>query len=208
MLSDGGRIKALRAPGGGQLSRKELDALVQDTKGRGAAGLVWMVVEANELRSPVTKFLSKEEASGIVDRMGAQVGDLILMVADKADRVAVALDGLRRSLAVRLDLIPADTWTFCWQTDPPLFEWSEEESRWTSVHHLFTAPKDPENPDYLWQLASIQIRLRTWQDADRTVKTLSRLKPDDPDVQHYLEVLRKQTSSGTNPPEGRHDRKR
>jgi aspartyl-tRNA synthetase len=147
VLADGGRIKALCAPGGGQLSRKELDALVQDTKGRGAAGLVWMVLEEAELRSPVTKFLSADEVAGIVDRTGAQVGDLILIVADKPDRVAVALDGLRRTLAVRLDLIPADAWTFCWQTDPPLFEWSEEESKWTSVHHLFTAPKDPGNLD-------------------------------------------------------------
>ncbi|MEP7059225.1 MAG: aspartate--tRNA ligase [Actinomycetota bacterium] len=147
VLADGGRIKALCAPGGGQLSRKELDALVQDTKGRGAAGLVWMVVEDAELRSPVAKFLSPEELAGIIERTKANVGDLILIVADKADRVAVALDGLRRTLAVRLDLIPADTWAFCWQIDPPLFEWSEEESRWVSVHHLFTAPKDPEDLD-------------------------------------------------------------
>ena len=147
VLGSGGRIKALCAPGGGQLSRKELDGLVQDTKGRGAAGLVWMVVEQNELRSPVAKFLSAEELQAVVDRTNAKVGDLILIVADKADRVAVALDGLRRSLAVRLGLIPADTWAFCWQTDPPLFEWSEEESKWVSVHHLFTAPKDPENLD-------------------------------------------------------------
>ena len=147
VLASGGRIKALCAPGGGELSRKELDGLVQDTKGRGAAGLVWMVVEENELRSPVAKFLSAGELEAVVKRTDAKVGDLILIVADKPDRVAVALDGLRRFLAVRLGLIPPGAWAFCWQTDPPLFEWSEEETRWVSVHHLFTAPKDPDNLD-------------------------------------------------------------
>ena len=66
---------------------------------------------------------------------------------------------------------------------------------------------EPENTDYLWQLAGIQIQLRNWQDAGRTVTELGRLKPDDPDVLHYLEALRKQTTLST-PPEGRHDRKR
>ncbi len=147
VLSSGGRIKALCAPGGGALSRKELDGLVQDTKGRGAAGLVWMVVEPGELRSPVSKFLSADELAAVKERTGAEVGDLILIVADKADRVAVALDGLRRSLAVRLELIPPDSWAFCWQVEPPLFEWSDDEGKWVSVHHLFTAPKDPDNLD-------------------------------------------------------------
>jgi aspartyl-tRNA synthetase len=143
VLSSGGRIKAIRAPKGGELSRKELDGLVQDTVGRGAAGLVWMVVEGAELRSPVAKFLSAEELAAVRARTEAEVGDLILIVADKPDRVAVALDGLRRSMAVRLQLIPEGAWAFCWQTDPPLFEWSQDEGKWVSVHHLFTAPKDP-----------------------------------------------------------------
>ena len=147
VLATGGRIKALCAPRGGTLSRKELDQLVQDTKGRGAAGLVWMVVEEDGLRSPVEKFLSAEEVAGVCSTTGATPGDLILIVADKADRVAVALDGLRRTMAVRLDLIPADVWAFCWLTEPPLFAWNEDEERWDSVHHLFTAPSDPGHLD-------------------------------------------------------------
>ena len=159
VLASGGRVKAICAPGGGQLSRKELDALVVDTKGRGAAGLVWMVVEEDGLRSPVEKFLSPQEIEGIREVSGAAVGDLILIVADRADRVAVALDGLRRSLAVRLGLVPPDSWSFCWMVQPPLFEWSEdgdqegdrergrEGGRWSAVHHLFTAPTDPADLD-------------------------------------------------------------
>lgn len=141
VAAEGGTIKALAAPGGAELSRKELDRLVEDAKGRGAAGLVWIVVEEGRvMRSPVEKFLSEEEQAGILARTGADPGDLICIVADVRDRVHVALDGARRSLAARLDLIPADSWLYCWFTAPPLFEWSEDEDKWVSLHHPFTAP--------------------------------------------------------------------
>ena len=140
VAADDGLIKALAAPGGGALSRKELDKLVDDAKGRGAAGLVWIVVEQDGLRSPVEKFLSDEEKTALVSATGAAPGDLICIVADRPDRVHVALDGLRRDLAVRLDLIPDGRWEFCWFSEPPLFEWSDEEDRWVAKHHPFTAP--------------------------------------------------------------------
>ncbi|MEP6758091.1 MAG: aspartate--tRNA ligase [Actinomycetota bacterium] len=141
VAASGGAIKALCAPGGGSLSRKELDKLVDDAKGRGAAGLVWIVVEPDgSLRSPVEKFLSDDERAGIVARTGASSGDLICLVADRRDRVDVALDGCRRGLASRLDLIPEGRWEFCWYSEPPLFEWSEEEDGWVANHHPFTAP--------------------------------------------------------------------
>jgi aspartyl-tRNA synthetase len=149
VTAGGGAIKALRAPAGGQLSRKELDKLVEDTKGRGAAGLVWIIVEAEgALRSPVEKFLSDDEKAGILARTGAGEGDLVCVVADKRDRVHVALDGLRRDLAARLDLIPPGRWEFCWYLEPPLFEWSDEEDRWVSNHHPFTSPLTEDlNPE-------------------------------------------------------------
>jgi len=150
VAAEGGSIKALCAPGAAAaLSRKELDKLVDDAKGRGAAGLVWIAVgEGNELRSPVEKFLSDAEKKGIVERTGAAPGDLVCVVADKRDRVNVALDGLRRDLAARLTLIPEGRWEFCWYYDAPLFEWSDDEGKWVSNHHPFTAPLsedlDPE----------------------------------------------------------------
>jgi aspartyl-tRNA synthetase len=147
VLAAGGQLKAIRAPGGGALSRKELDQLVADTKGRGAAGLVWIVVEEDGVRSPVEKHLSAGEIDGLTAATEAREGDLVLIVADKADRVAVALDGLRRTMATRLGQIPSDRWSFCWMVEPPLFEWSDEEGRWVSVHHLFTAPADQANLD-------------------------------------------------------------
>jgi aspartyl-tRNA synthetase len=140
LASDDGAIKGLAAPGGGQFSRKELDQLVQDAKGRGAAGLVWMVVEANGVRSPVEKYLSKEEIDGVLRATGASEGDLVCIVADQIGRVRVALDGLRRHMADRLGLIPDGEWRYVWYTDPPLFDWSEEEGKWVANHHPFSAP--------------------------------------------------------------------
>ncbi len=141
VVADGGAIKALAAPGGGELSRKELDELIDDAKGRGAAGLVWMIVEGvGQVRSPVQKHLAPDEIDVILERTGAGPGDLIGIVADRVDRVNVALDGLRRDLAARLGLIPDGRWEFCWYFEAPLFDWSDEEDRWVSNHHPFTMP--------------------------------------------------------------------
>jgi aspartyl-tRNA synthetase len=139
-LEAGGAVRGFSAPGGAALSRKELDELVTETKGRGAAGLVWIAVESGHLRSPVEKHVSPDELAAVVETTGASDGDLILLVADRTDRTSVALDGLRRRMAKRLGLIPEGEWAFCWMLAPPLFEWSEDESRWVSVHHPFTAP--------------------------------------------------------------------
>jgi aspartyl-tRNA synthetase len=148
LATERGAIKGLAAPGGAALSRKELDQLVQDAKGRGAAGLVWIVVEEGGIRSPVEKHLSPEEIEGVVKATGAGPGELICIVADRVDRANVALDGLRRHLAERLSLIPEGEWRYVWFTDPPLFDWSEEEGKWVSTHHPFTAPAtDDLNPE-------------------------------------------------------------
>ena len=135
------RSRPSRRRARGRSPARSSTSLIEEAKGRGAAGLVWLVVEADgAVRSPVEKFLSPEEIAGIVAATGAAEGDLVCIVADRTDRANVALDGLRRDLAVRLDLIPENAWTFCWMVEPPLFEWSDEEGRWVSVHHPFTSP--------------------------------------------------------------------
>jgi aspartyl-tRNA synthetase len=145
VLGDGGVIKALAAPGAGSSSRKELDRLIEDAKGRGAAGLVWMAVGSDgSVRSPVEKFLTPDEIAGVLERTGAADGDLVCIVADREDRANVALDGLRRDLAARLELIPDDAWAFCWMVEPPLFEYGDDEGRWVSVHHPFTSPSSDD----------------------------------------------------------------
>ena len=148
VLSDGGLVKGLAAPGGAELSRKELDDLVQVAKSRGAAGLVWFAFEDDGIRSPVEKHLSADEIEGVRKATDAGPGDLVLIVADRTDRTHVALDGLRRFMADRLGLVPEGEWRFCWLVDPPLFEWSEDEGKWVSAHHPFTAPAtDDLNPE-------------------------------------------------------------
>ena len=139
-LDGGGLVKGLAAPGGAELSRKELDELVQIAKSRGAAGLVWIVIENDGVRSPVEKHLAVAEIEGIRTATGGGPGDLIVIVADAPGRANVALDGLRRHLAARLGLIPDGQWSFCWYEEPPLFDWSDDEGKWVSNHHPFTAP--------------------------------------------------------------------
>jgi aspartyl-tRNA synthetase len=105
------------------------------------------VVEDEGVRSPVERHLAPEEVTGLVKATEAEPGDLVLIVADREDRANVALDGLRRHLAPRLGLIPEGEWRYVWMTDPPLFEWSDEEAKWVSVHHPFTAPANDEDLD-------------------------------------------------------------
>ena len=203
VLAGGGVIKALTAPGAASFSRKELDQLIEDAKGRGAAGLVWMAVEGNgAVRSPVEKFLSPDEVAGVLERTGATEGDLVCIVADDEDRANVALDGLRREMAARLGLIPDDAWSFCWMVEPPLFEYSDEEERWVSVHHPFTAPAsddlDPETAkarayDLVlngFEIGGGSIRIHD-ASVQRKVFDALQLPPDDVEAQfgHLLRAL-------------------
>jgi aspartyl-tRNA synthetase len=143
-VAGGGQVKGFAAPGAASWPRRELDGLVQEATSRGAAGLVWMAFEGREVRSPVRRVLSDDEIEAVRAATGAGDGDLVLLVADRPPRVAVALDGLRRLMADRLGLVPRGRWAFLWVTDFPLFEWSEEEGRWVSVHHPFTSPATEE----------------------------------------------------------------
>jgi aspartyl-tRNA synthetase len=122
--------------------------LVDEARSRGAAGLVWIAFVGGEIKSPVERHLSADELTAVREATRAGDGDLVLLVADRPGRVAVALDGLRRLMADRLGLVPESGWNFLWVTDLPLFEWGEEENKWVSQHHPFTAPVtsdiDPE----------------------------------------------------------------
>lgn len=147
VLASGGVVKGFAAPGAAALSRKEHEQLTQIARENGAGGLVTFAVLPEGVRSPVEKHVSAEEVAGVLEATAASEGDLVLVVADRIDRANVALDALRRRLAARLGLIPEGTWAFCWMVEPPLFEWSEDEGKWVSVHHPFTAPADPEDLD-------------------------------------------------------------
>jgi aspartyl-tRNA synthetase len=139
-LEGGGVVKGFAAPGAASWPRKDLDGLVVEAQGRGAAGLVWIAWSGGRARSPVEKHLSPDEVSAVIEATGAADGDLVLLVADAETKANTALDGLRRVMASRLGLVSEEAWAFLWITEPPLFEWSEEEEGWVSVHHPFTSP--------------------------------------------------------------------
>ncbi len=148
VVADGGEVKGFAAPGAASWPRKDLDGLVQEARARGAAGLVWIASLEGTFRSPVEKHLSPEELGAVQEATGAGIGDLILLVADQFSRVNVALDGLRRLMASRLELIPESEWNFLWVVEPPLFEWGEEARAWVPAHHPFTSPaSDDLNPE-------------------------------------------------------------
>ena len=148
VVDDGGAVRGLNA-GRRELSRAELDGLIEEAKELGAKGLVWAYREGDGWRSPVAKFLSAGELSALNDRLGAEEGDLLLVVADTAPVAAVTLGGLRSRLAARWDLIPEGSNEITWIVDWPLMEWNEGEGRWDPLHHPFTSPAgdfDPEKP--------------------------------------------------------------
>ncbi len=140
-----GRVVAMRVPKGNALSRKEIDDYTKFVGIYGAKGLAY--VKVNELakgrdglQSPILKFLPDAAVNGIVERTGAQDGDLIFFGADKATIVNEAIGALRVKLGHDLELM-SDTWRPLWVVDFPMFEWDDGEGRWQALHHPFTAPK-------------------------------------------------------------------
>jgi aspartyl-tRNA synthetase len=148
VVDDGGAVRGINA-GARDLSRAELDALIEEAKELGAKGLVWAFREGEGWRSPVAKFLAAAELAALNERLDAAEGDLLLVVADSPKVAATTLGGLRSRLAARWDLIPEDRTELTWIVDWPLMEWNEEEVRWDPLHHPFTSPAgefDPQNP--------------------------------------------------------------
>ncbi|MGB1111151.1 MAG: aspartate--tRNA ligase, partial [Gammaproteobacteria bacterium] len=139
-----GRVTALRVPQGNELTRKEIDEYTKFVGRYGAKGLAYIkcndVAAGKEgLQSPIVKFLDDAAVAGILERTGAESGDLIFFGADKASVVNDALGALRCKLGEERGLIEGD-WRFLWVVDWPMFEWDEDAKRWNALHHPFTAP--------------------------------------------------------------------
>ena len=139
-----GRVAALRLPNGSKLSRKEIDDYTAYVAQFGAKGLAYIKVNDAEagqegLQSPILKFLPEEVTAEIMLRTGAQTGDLVFFGADKAKIVNDALGNLRNKMAHDLNLLQGK-WAPMWIIDFPMFEYNEDEKRWESLHHPFTAP--------------------------------------------------------------------
>lgn len=147
----GGRVAALKVPGGGEMSRGEIDAYTEFVKIYGAKGLAWIKVNdagkgREGLQSPIVKNLHDGAIAEIIARTGARNGDLIFFGADKAKVVNDALGALRVKIGHsefgRTHDLFEDKWAPLWVVDFPMFEFDEEANRWNAVHHPFTAPKD------------------------------------------------------------------
>jgi aspartyl-tRNA synthetase len=147
----GGRVVALRVPGGGEMSRGEIDGYTEFVKIYGAKGLAWIKVNdlakgREGLQSPIVKNLHDKAVAEILARTGAKTGDLIFFGADKAKVVNDAIGALRvkvgHSEFGKARGLFEDRWAPLWVVDFPMFEHDEAEDRWNAVHHPFTAPKD------------------------------------------------------------------
>lgn len=143
-LDRGGIVKLLRVEEGDRLSRKELDSLPSLVAPFGAKGVAWVRIQPDGWQSPIAKFLKAEERAAIEAACGAQVGDLLLFVADQPKVVNDALAHLRLHLAEQLQMVPPNRWEFVWITDFPLVEWDPEEKRYVAVHHPFTSPREED----------------------------------------------------------------
>lgn len=141
-LENGGSVRAIVVPDAASVyTRKEIDKLVDYSKGIGAKGLAYVRWVDDEPNASFKKFFTPEEIMSLMDKLGAKKGDVVLIVADK-DRVTLpVLGALRLKTAKRLDIIP-EGWNFLWITDFPFFEYDEESGSWLAMHHPFTMPKD------------------------------------------------------------------
>ncbi|MBD9366032.1 aspartate--tRNA ligase [Leuconostoc mesenteroides] len=145
-IKGGGVVKALAVPGGADhYSRKDIDKLTKYIERFGAKGLAWMKVAQEGLTGPIAKFFDNEAQAALIASADAQVGDLLLFGAGRADVVSATLDYLRRETAKSLDLIDqTNPWAFAWIVDWPLFEYSEDFDRWIAAHHPFTMPNEED----------------------------------------------------------------
>jgi len=141
-LDSGGQVKLIRYPGGASLSRKEIDDLTLLAKEFGAKGLAYLLVTEDGVKSPIAKFMTPEEISGLVALAEGVPGDLIGFVADSPAIVARVLDRLRREIASRLNLADKNELSFTWIVDFPVFEWDEDNKRWTFAHNPFSMPHE------------------------------------------------------------------
>ncbi|NRT57029.1 aspartate--tRNA ligase [Sphaerotilus uruguayifluvii] len=147
----GGRVVALRVPGGGAMSRGEIDGYTEFVKIYGAKGLAWIkvndVTKGREgLQSPIVKNLHDQAIADILSRTGAQSGDLLFFGADKLKVVNDSIGALRLKIGHsefgKKNGLFEDRWAPLWVVDFPMFEFDEDENRWNACHHPFTSPKD------------------------------------------------------------------
>ncbi|MBR4724018.1 MAG: aspartate--tRNA ligase [Clostridia bacterium] len=141
-IENGGSVRAVIAKNAsGTYTRKEIDRLTEFVRGIGAKGLAYIRWSEDTPNCSFAKFMKEEELSSIYERLGAEKGDVIFIVADKDKVVLPTLGAIRLKVAKQLDIIP-DTFNFLWVTEFPFFEYNDETGKWDAMHHPFTMPMD------------------------------------------------------------------
>jgi len=147
-VEKGGSVRGINAKGCGSFTRREIDSLGEFVKTYRAKGLAWISVTEQGIKSPIAKFFTEDQMKNIQERMEAEVGDLLLFIADTNSVVYQALGQLRVELARRLNILNPSQYNLLWITEFPLLEYDEEEGRFVARHHPFTSPMD-EDIQYL-----------------------------------------------------------
>jgi aspartyl-tRNA synthetase len=144
-LENGGSVRGINAKGQGAMPRKKIDALVEFAKTYGAKGLAYIAInEDGTYKSSFAKFMTEDEMNNIVAALSGEPGDLLLFAADKNKVVWDTLGALRCHLADQMGLLDKNVFEFVWITEFPLLEWSDEQNRFTAMHHPFTMPMEED----------------------------------------------------------------
>jgi aspartyl-tRNA synthetase len=143
-VAQGGQVRGLCLPGGADMPRSQVDALVEAARQLGTGGLAWFKLRGGAAEGGIAKFLTEGELRAIRERFGAEDGALVLLVADRRQTCNLVLSQMRRQLARDRGLIPADTYALCWVVEAPAFEMDELAGRLTFAHHPFTMPKEED----------------------------------------------------------------
>lgn len=148
-IAEGGAVKAIVAKNAAQAyTRKKIDKLTEHAKGIGAKGLAYIRWADQEPNCSFNKFLKEGELNELLAQLGAEQGDVVFIVSDKARKALTIMGALRLIVAKELQIIPEDKWNFLWITEMPFFELDEESGEWVAAHHPFTMPMD-ESIQYL-----------------------------------------------------------
>ncbi len=144
-IKDSGTVRGINANGQGNMPRKKIDKLVEFVKGIGLKGLAYIqIADDGSIKSSFAKFMKDEEMDALIKAMDGKNGDLLLFAADKTKLVFDCLGALRLELADQMGIIDEDKFNFLWVTEFPLFEYSEEQERFVSMHHPFTMPMEED----------------------------------------------------------------
>ena len=160
VIDSGGVIRGIRVPGAAGTASRDIDGWTETAKAEKAKGLAFWHLEAGLWRSPIAKFFSEAELAELGKALGAEPGDLVLAVADRAEVTAPALGAVRKQVARQRGLIAEQRYEFVWVTEFPLFEKSAETGEITAAHHPFTSPRPEDIP--LMTSEPLRVRARAY----------------------------------------------